>query len=180
MTTALAFALAAEALLLGCAAAAGILHWTRRRRRLEEQFAAAEADARRVALNTRILDASAAELSELVLEHALRDLDLGDPPLRDRSRPGPTSPPRGPEPDLTAQRRPGIAFVETPTARRARRGARGRGRPGRPRGRARPLPDHAPAATSSSATTGLTAVCHTTACEPYSAIDQALSTTWWR
>lgn len=81
MTTALAFALAAEALLLGCAAAAGILHWTRRRRRLEQRFAVAEAEARRVALNTRILDASAAELSELVLEHALRDLDLGDPPL---------------------------------------------------------------------------------------------------
>jgi hypothetical protein len=81
MTTALAFALGAEVLLLGCAAAAGILHWTRRRRRLEEQFAAAEADARRVAFNTRILDASAAELSELVLEHALRDLDFGDPPL---------------------------------------------------------------------------------------------------
>ena len=34
-----------------------------------------------VAFNTRILDASAAELSELVLEHALRDLDFGDPPL---------------------------------------------------------------------------------------------------
>jgi hypothetical protein len=81
MTTALACALAAEVLLLGCAAAAGILHWTRRRRRLEEQFAAAQADARRVAFNTRILDASAAELSELVLEHALRDLDLGAPPV---------------------------------------------------------------------------------------------------
>jgi hypothetical protein len=81
MTTALAFALAAEALLLGCAAAAAILHWTRRRRRLEEQFRSAEAQARRVALNTKILDASAAELSELVLEHALRELDFGDPPL---------------------------------------------------------------------------------------------------
>ena len=35
-----------------------------------------------MALNTRILDASAAELSELVLEHSLRelDLDLDDPP----------------------------------------------------------------------------------------------------
>jgi hypothetical protein len=81
MTTALAFALGAEALLLGCAAAAGFLHWSRRRRRLEEQFAAAQADARRVALNTKILDASAAELSELVLERALRELDFGDPPL---------------------------------------------------------------------------------------------------
>jgi hypothetical protein len=81
VTTALAFALAAEALLLGCAAAAGILHWTRRRRRLEQHFAQAAADARRLALNTRILDASAAELSELILEHALGELDLGDPPL---------------------------------------------------------------------------------------------------
>jgi hypothetical protein len=81
VTTALAFALAAEVLLLGCAAAAGLLHWSRRRRRLEEQFAAAQAHARRLAHNTRILDASAAELSELVLEHALADLDFGDPPL---------------------------------------------------------------------------------------------------
>src|SRR5690606_39741963 len=37
-----------------------------------------------------------------------------------------------------------------------------------------------PAASSSSATTGLTAVCHTTHCAPYSAIDHALSTTWYR
>ncbi len=57
VTTALAFALAAEVLLLGCAAAAGILHWSRRRRRLEEQFAAAQVEARRIAHNTRILDA---------------------------------------------------------------------------------------------------------------------------
>ena len=91
VTTALAFALAAEALLLGCAAAAGILHWTRRRHRLEEQFAAAQAEARRVALNTRILDASAAELSELVLERALADLDFGDPPL-EPSPPWPDGP----------------------------------------------------------------------------------------
>jgi len=82
VTTALAFALGAEVLLLGCAAAAGILHWRRRRRRLEDEFARAQADARRVALNTRILDASAAELSELVLEHSLRQLDLGEPPTR--------------------------------------------------------------------------------------------------
>ncbi len=81
MTTALAVALGAELLLLGCAATAGILHLTRRRRSLEEQFAAAQAEARRVALNTRILDASAAELSELVIEHALRELGLGDPPM---------------------------------------------------------------------------------------------------
>src|ERR1700691_333488 len=42
------------------------------------------------------------------------------------------------------------------------------------------MPAQAPASISSSATTGLTAVCQTTACEPYSAIDQALSTTWYR
>ncbi len=80
MTTALAFALGAEVLLLGCAAAAGILHWRRRRRRLEDEFAEAQAGARRLAFNTRILDASAAELSELVLEHSLRELDIGEPP----------------------------------------------------------------------------------------------------
>ena len=78
MTTALAFALAAEVLLVGCATAAGLLHRARGRSRLEEQFAAAEAHARRVALNTRILDASAAELSELVLERSLRELGLDD------------------------------------------------------------------------------------------------------
>ena len=43
-----------------------------------------------------------------------------------------------------------------------------------------PAPDHTPAAISSIATTGLTAVCQTTAWLPYSAIDQALSTTWCR
>src|SRR6266567_5913805 len=43
-----------------------------------------------------------------------------------------------------------------------------------------PAPDQAPESISSSATTGLTAVCQTTACDPYSAIDQALSTTWYR
>jgi hypothetical protein len=80
VTTALAVALGAEVLLLGCAAAAGLLHLFRRRRRLEVHFAAAQAEARRVALNTRIVDASAAELSELVLEASLRELGLGDPP----------------------------------------------------------------------------------------------------
>jgi hypothetical protein len=81
VTTALAVAVGAEMLLLGCAAAAGLLHLTRRRHRLQEQFAAAEADARRVAFNTRIVDASAAELSELVLERSLQELGLGDPPM---------------------------------------------------------------------------------------------------
>ena len=37
---------------------------------------------------------------------------------------------------------------------------------------------HVPLASSSSAATGLIAVCQTTAWQPYSAIDQALSTTW--
>src|SRR5438552_13920039 len=54
------------------------------------------------------------------------------------------------------------------------------GRGGSASGPSTPLPDQAPAASSSSATTGLTAVCHTTAWDPYSAIDQALSTTWYR
>src|SRR3954447_5423789 len=43
-----------------------------------------------------------------------------------------------------------------------------------------PVPDHVPAASSSRATTGLTAVCHTTHWWPYSRIDHSLSTTWWR
>jgi len=81
VTTALAVALGAEVLLLGCAAAAWILHRSRRRRRLEEHFAAASADARKVALDARIIDASFAELSELVLERSLRELGLDDPPL---------------------------------------------------------------------------------------------------
>src|SRR6478609_17380 len=41
-----------------------------------------------------------------------------------------------------------------------------------------PLPVHVPFARSSSATTGLIAVCHTTHWWPYSAIDHWLSTTW--
>src|ERR1700683_1814994 len=51
---------------------------------------------------------------------------------------------------------------------------------GRASGPRTPGPDQAPESISSSATTGLTAVCQTTAWEPYSAIDQALSTTWYR
>ena len=38
-------------------------------------------------------------------------------------------------------------------------------------------PFQVPLSISSSATIGLTAVCHTTACEPYSRIDHSLSTT---
>lgn len=41
-----------------------------------------------------------------------------------------------------------------------------------------PTPDQAPLASSSSATTGLTAVCQTTHWESYSLIDHALSVTW--
>ena len=41
-----------------------------------------------------------------------------------------------------------------------------------------PLPDQVPAASSSRATTGLTAVCQTTHWWPYSRIDHSLSTTW--
>ena len=81
MTTALAFALSAEALLLGCAAAAGILHWSRAVGAWRNSSPSPRPSARRLALNTRIVDASVAELSELVLEHALRDLDLGTRPL---------------------------------------------------------------------------------------------------
>src|SRR5262245_38372136 len=43
-----------------------------------------------------------------------------------------------------------------------------------------PVPDHAPDASSSSATTGLMAVCQATAWWPYSRIDHSLSTTWYR
>ena len=39
-------------------------------------------------------------------------------------------------------------------------------------------PVQVPFASSSSATTGLIAVCQTTACEPYSRIVHSLSTTW--
>lgn len=41
-----------------------------------------------------------------------------------------------------------------------------------------PVPTQAPPASSSRATTGLTAVCQTTACDPYCSIDHSLSTTW--
>ncbi len=41
-----------------------------------------------------------------------------------------------------------------------------------------PEPLHAPDASSSRATTGFMAVCHTTAWAPYSAIVHSLSDTW--
>jgi len=79
MGAALVAALVAEALLLGCAAAAWRLHRARRRR-LEEEFVRAHAAARRLALNARIVDASIEELSELVVEETLRDLGLDSSP----------------------------------------------------------------------------------------------------
>ncbi|HUY22454.1 MAG TPA: hypothetical protein VMV22_08930 [Acidimicrobiales bacterium] len=69
-------ALVAEVLLVGCAVAAFVLHRARRRR-LEELFTRAHAAARRLALDARIVDASVAELSELVIDDALRELGLG-------------------------------------------------------------------------------------------------------
>jgi len=68
--------LCAELLVLGCALVAWRLH-RGRRRRLEEQFTAAQVDARRLALDARIVDASIAELSELVIDAALREIGLG-------------------------------------------------------------------------------------------------------
>ena len=58
----------------------------------------------------------------------------------------------------------------SPTATRRRSAGRGTARRRTPPARARPLPDQTPEASSSSATTGLIAVCQTTACDPYSRI----------
>ena len=68
----------------------------------------------------------------------------------------------------------------SPTATRTRSAGRGTARRRTPPARARPLPDQTPVASSSSATTGLIAVCQTTACEPSSRIVTSLSTTWYR
>ena len=65
-----------------------------------------------------------------------------------------------------------------PRGSRTCRAGRGTASAGTASGPSTPTPLHAPEASSSSATTGLIAVCQTTAWEPYSAIDQALSTTW--
>ena len=68
-------------------------------------------------------------------------------------------------------------FPQSP--RGAVRGEQVEERPGRQRlGPEHAGPRQAPVASSSRATTGLTAVCQTTACEPYSRIDHSLSTTW--
>ena len=69
----------------------------------------------------------------------------------------------------------------TPSARAAsqlaaRRSRNGSG--GNASGPSTPAPFHAPSSSSSSATTGLTAVCQTTAWLPYSRIVVSLSTTW--
>ena len=66
----------------------------------------------------------------------------------------------------------------SPTASRTRSAARGTAPRRRPPDRGRPTPDHVPSASSSSATTGLIAVCQTTACDPYSRMVHSLSTTW--
>ena len=55
-------------------------------------------------------------------------------------------------------------------------GGGGRDRPGP----STPDPCHVPAASSSSAITGLIAVCHTTACAPWRAMVSALSDRWYR
>ena len=57
----------------------------------------------------------------------------------------------------------------SPTASRTPSAGRGTARRRRPRARARRRPTTSPVASSSSATTGLIAVCQTTACEPYRA-----------
>jgi hypothetical protein len=73
--TLLAFGMAAELLLFACAVAAWV-STRRRRRRLQARFDAAAAEARRLALDARIEDASIEELSELVVENLLRDLGM--------------------------------------------------------------------------------------------------------
>lgn len=81
MVVALIVGIVAEALVAACALAAWRLHWTRRHR-LEQSFAWAQSEARRLALDARIVDASIAELSELVVSDALRHLGFdapGDP-----------------------------------------------------------------------------------------------------
>ncbi len=67
--------LSAEVLVLSCALIAWRVHRARHRR-LEDQFAAAAAAARRMAMHARIADARVAELSELAVEGLLRDLGL--------------------------------------------------------------------------------------------------------
>lgn len=78
LTVALVVGIAAELLVAACALAAWRLHWARRHR-LEQSFALAQVQARRLALDARIVDASIAELSELVVADALRELGLDSP-----------------------------------------------------------------------------------------------------
>jgi hypothetical protein len=75
MASLLAVALAVEVLFLGCVVAAWRLHGGRKRQ-FEQRFLLAEAEARRLAHNARIADASIAEWAELVVEEVLRDLGL--------------------------------------------------------------------------------------------------------
>ena len=68
----------------------------------------------------------------------------------------------------------------SPTGSRTRSAGRGTGRARTPPGPRTPAPDQAPFASSSSATTGLIAVCHTTACAWSRPHVSSLSTTWYR
>ena len=75
LVTALAVGLGAELLLFACAVAA-FISTRRRRSRLQVRFEAAAVEARRLALDARIADASVAELSELVVEDLLREMGM--------------------------------------------------------------------------------------------------------
>ncbi|MHB8680944.1 MAG: hypothetical protein ACYDA2_02470 [Acidimicrobiales bacterium] len=65
----------AELVLFGSVAALRLRQGTTRRRELE-RFAKAAAEAKRLAHNALIIDASIAELSELVIEESLRELGM--------------------------------------------------------------------------------------------------------
>ncbi|MGA2519472.1 MAG: hypothetical protein ABSG81_01485 [Acidimicrobiales bacterium] len=79
MDVALMVGVLAEVLVLSCALIAWRIHRARHGR-LEDQFAAAAAAARRMAMNARIADARVAELSELAVESVLRDLGFDSSP----------------------------------------------------------------------------------------------------
>jgi len=75
VVTALVVGIGAEVLVALCALAAWRLHGSRRDR-LHELFARAQTEAKRLALDARIVEASMAELSELVVLDSLRRLGL--------------------------------------------------------------------------------------------------------
>jgi hypothetical protein len=78
VVAALVVGIGAEVLVALCALAAWRLHGSRRDR-LREGFARAQAEARRLALDARIVEASMAELSELVVLDSLRRLGFDTP-----------------------------------------------------------------------------------------------------